>query len=226
MSRPQRNYYEILGVPQTASGQEIGSAYRSLAVKYHPDTARDEGSSGRRFKDISEAYDVLSDPDKRKRYDRMRQVTKRPPAVASPFSGADFARTTDFLSEGGWIDLVRHFFGEDLIGDVADERRRPDRTQPRIIRSQLPVTADEARTGATVAINITTQRPCSQCSRSGRRQSSVCGACQGQGSVAHRESLPIALPRGLRDGTVVRFRHEAEAAQYEIELQIQIRPFW
>src|ERR671938_1778119 len=111
----RRDYYKVLGVDKKASADEIKKAYRKLARKYHPDTNKDPGAEAR-FKEVSEAYDVLGDPEKRKAYDRGGGVF----GGAGPFAGAGGAGGADF---GSFSDILSNIFGQSGAG-------RGPRTKP------------------------------------------------------------------------------------------------
>src|SRR5213594_2595097 len=112
-----RDYYETLGVPKTATDDEIRSAFRKLARKYHPDVAKDKKTAEEKFKEINEAYEVLGDPQKRKKYDQLgpdwqQGAELRPPAGWQTGAGAKGARAYEFHFEGaGFSDFSENLFG-------------------------------------------------------------------------------------------------------------------
>ena len=154
-----KNYYETLGVEKNATEKEIRSAYRRLARKHHPDVNHGDSSAEARFKEINEAYQVLSDADSRKKYDRFGenwrhadQMRGGPGAGASPFTFFTNARTRDggspgfstFTDVGGFGDLGSLFEG---FADVRGSPRRE--AAPRRLEVPVTVTLEEAYTGAT-----------------------------------------------------------------------------
>src|SRR2546430_8664154 len=129
----ERNYYQVLGVPETATRDEIKKAFRRLAKQYHPDRNPNKPQAAERFKEISEAHDVLSDPEKRRKYDQLRRYgafagADRSGAGRRPGSGGsgDFSGSADFdLSDlsgfGGLGDLFSSIFGRRGRGDEMEE---------------------------------------------------------------------------------------------------------
>jgi len=175
--RAQRDYYEILGVPRDASAEEIKRAYRRLARECHPDVNPGDAEAESRFKEIAGAYEVLSDPEKRARYDRFGQVGGR--------GGFD-----DF-GFGGLTDLFESFFGGVERGArVQVEERGAD------LQYDVEVTLTEACTGVQRPINISRMRPCSACEGSGSKPGSrpaTCPACRGAGEIRHTSSSVFGM---------------------------------
>src|ERR1700748_2625123 len=128
-----RDYYETLGVPRTASEDEIRSAFRKLARKYHPDVAKDKKAAEEKFKEINEAYEVLSDPEKRKKYDELganwdQQHAPPPPGGGYGYAGPGADAGQDFHFEGtGFSDFFEQFFGgrADFGGGMRGGAHRP-----------------------------------------------------------------------------------------------------
>lgn len=226
----RENYYRILGVPRLATDQEIGSAYRALAIKYHPDTSHGEFNAGAKFRRIAEAYEVLSDPEKRRCYDRQLQVpmTRTAPTIADSGLARHYVshRPFDRTNLADFIDAMLYSFmsgsepGVNLTPSIVESPQQR-------IRADLPVTPEEARYGATVPLVLTIRQKCPLCSGSGRRGIETCVQCEGNCVVAQRESVSVTLPRGTRDGSVLTYRGSSGHSNfYSIELQIQIRPWW
>ena len=149
---PPRDYYEVLGVPRNASEQEIKSAYRKLALKHHPDRNPGDRQAEERFKEAAEAYGVLGDPDKRRRYDAYGH------AGVSGAAGAGFDPTifADFS------DILGDFFG---FGDAFGRRRGPRRGGD--LRYNLEISFEEAAFGTETQLRIPRAETCSSCSGSG-----------------------------------------------------------
>jgi molecular chaperone DnaJ len=227
MSQPLRDdYYRILGVPRSATAQEIGSAYRALAIKYHPDTSHGELNAGAKFKRTAEAYEVLSDPEKRRRYDRQLQAPMT--RTAPIFADCGLAVHNVARRPFDWINIA-DFMHAVMCSNEPDVQLMPSivESPQTLIRADLPVTPEEARYGATVPLVLTIRQECPLCSGSGRGCIESCAQCDGNGVVAQRQSLSVTLPRGTREGSVLMYRGSSGlSSPYNVELQIQIRPWW
>lgn len=235
----KRDYYEVLGVTRDASEQELKSAYRRLAMQYHPDrNPHDKAESEEKFKEITEAYGVLADSQKRAAYDRYGHAVIGGTGGYQPdFSSAIF---TDFE------DLVGDFFGfGDLFGRGRTRRARPRRGAD--LRYDLEISFEEAFTGLDTKIKIPRTETCPGCAGRGARRKSVCPACRGRGRVGFQQGfftvtrtcpdchgageviteacpecrgegrirqekvLSIKIPAGVDDGTRLRVGGEGEA---------------
>ncbi|MFQ5928255.1 MAG: molecular chaperone DnaJ [Acidobacteriota bacterium] len=179
----KRDYYEVLGVDRNAGQQKIKSAYRRLAVKYHPDKNAGNKQAEEKFKEAAEAYTVLSDREKRARYDRFGHAGVSP--GVGGFEGFDPDIFADFS------DILGDFFG---FGDFfGGSRRRPD--QPRRgadLRYDLKINFEEAVFGVKTKIKIPRQENCKSCDGSGadRRQGlAMCPSCNGRGSVRYQQGF-------------------------------------
>jgi molecular chaperone DnaJ len=231
-----RDYYEVLGVPRNASEQEIKSAYRKLALKYHPDRNAGDKQAEERFKEAAEAYGILGDGEKRRRYDTYGH------AGVSGAAGAGFDPTifADFS------DILGDFFG---FGDVfgGSRRRGPRRGQD--LRYNLEISFEEAAFGTETQIRIprseacstcggsgaapgtkpatcptcrgsgqvvfqqgffSVARTCSHCRGAGRIVAEPCRACGGDGQLAVERTLQLKIPAGVDTGSQLRIAGEGE----------------
>ncbi len=171
----KRDYYEILGVSKDASADEIKKTYRKLALQYHPDRNKDAGAE-EKFKEISEAYAVLSDPDKRSQYDRFGHA-----GIDGQYSAEDIFRGADF---GGFGDIFDMFFGGGRRGPRGP-RRGSD------LQYDLYVTFEEAAFGIRKDIDIPRTENCSACSGTGAKEGTSpkrCPTCGGSGQVRSTHS--------------------------------------
>jgi len=184
MGAANGDYYEILGVPREADLDAIKSAYRKAALKYHPDRNQGDKISEERFKQAAEAYAVLSDPEKRSRYDRygVEGVRTGPGGVGfDPSSFVDFA------------DILGDFFGFGFGGGNVRGRRR----QGEDLRADVRLTFEKAAFGAEVSVPVSRQETCEACSGRGGRGGGgavTCAACRGQGQIHVRQGF-FALSR-------------------------------
>lgn len=198
----KRDYYEILGVTKTSDGEEIKRSYRRLAMKYHPDRANgDKAEAEVRFKECSEAYEVLSDPEKRRRYD---QFGHQGVSGQHDFSHMD---VSDIFSM--FDDIFGGAFGG--VGGRGGARvRQPTRGYD--LETRVELTLNEVATGAEKTIEFEKQDACETCGGSGAKPGSspsVCVQCGGQGRVAQQGfggmfRMVVACPNCRGRGTVVR----------------------
>lgn len=178
----RRDYYDILGVARDASTKDIKAAYRRLAVQYHPDRNPDNPDAEERFKEASEAYAVLSDADKRSRYDRFGHQG----LGAEPFTGFDPSAFGDFA------DILGDLFG---FGDLFGTRRRGGGQRPRRghdLQYTLKLSLEEAATGVERSIRVPRYESCERCSGSGSEPGTTpesCNTCHGAGQVAFRRGF-------------------------------------
>ena len=204
-----KNYYDILGVSRDASEREIKQAYRKLARKYHPDVNPGDKSAEAKFKQINEAYEVLSDKEKRRKYDQFGDQWQ----YADQFAQAARQQTPfSDSSQGGGTKF--HFAGDDLGGLFDDLLQgfgsRTSRRQARPRRSQdiehpVEVTLEEAYHGTARTLSLGVEEPCSACQGTGRIQKLPCSACRGSGVVARLKRIEVKIPPGVDDGSRVRF---------------------
>src|SRR5581483_3327312 len=165
----KRDYYETLGVPRSANQEDIKRAFRKLAMQYHPDRNKDNGAEAR-FKEIGEAYEVLSDPEKRQAYDRFGHSGLQGFEFGRPFEGFDF---------GGFGDIFDAFFG-----GAAGGGRQPHRGNDHKVTVQLEF--EEAAFGAEKEVEIQRSEVCSRCGGAGAEpgsQRTKCPTCGGSGEV-------------------------------------------
>ncbi len=231
----KRDYYEVLGVSRNSTPDEIKKAFRQLALQYHPDRNSSDASAEERFKELNEAYSVLSDPDKRAQFDRFGH--------AGP-GGQGFGGFEDFQGMGV-EDIINDFFGGIFGGGGGGGPRRGSD-----LRYNLSVTFEEAVFGAEKEIvvprmagcgdcggtgarkgsrpekcgacngrgQVTMQqgffsirRTCSRCGGSGQVIKEPCGTCSGSGQVRESRTLKVKVPPGVESGTRLKLRGEGEA---------------
>jgi molecular chaperone DnaJ len=180
----KRDYYEVLGVGREAGDQEVKSAYRELAKRYHPDRNPDDPSAEEKFKEASEAYSVLSDGQKRAAYDRFGHAGLQGAAGPSynPEAFQDFS------------DILGDFFGfGDLFGGQAGGGRRRSRAQRgEDVRYDLEITFDDAMFGMGAEIQVPRMERCERCQGGGSEPGSgptTCPTCHGRGEVLYQQSF-------------------------------------
>jgi molecular chaperone DnaJ len=185
------DYYKILGVGKNASEEEIKKAYRKLARKYHPDTNQGDKKAEERFKEISQAHDVLSDPEKRKAYDRGGFLGG---FAQGPGGGFDPGAFT-----GGFSDILSNLFGGGAGGGAAGGRGGAGgaraRTRPqrgRDLETEVSLTFEQAVNGAQVPLAVPTSAPCPTCHGTGAKPGTsprVCPVCNGRGLESQSQGI-------------------------------------
>ncbi len=236
----KRDYYDVLGVTKNASPQELKSAYRKLAVKYHPDKNPGDKAAEDKFKEASEAYGVLSDKSKKENYDSFGHAAFENGAGGrggfGGFSGADFS------------DIFEDFFGDFGGGSRRNSRKNNNRGSD--LRYDLTISLEEAYTGKKQNIQFSTtekcntckgngskpgynpdrctycggngrvrsnqgfftvQQTCPQCAGSGEEITNPCNDCNGQGNKQSSKKISVTIPKGVDDGTRIRLAGKGEA---------------
>jgi molecular chaperone DnaJ len=206
-----KDYYSVLGVSRNASEREIKQAYRKLARQYHPDVNAGDKSAEAKFKRINEAYEVLSDKEKRRKYDQFGDQWQ----YADQFAQARRQQTPfwNFSQAGGQsfrfeeADLGS-LFGDLFGGGIRRRQVRPRRGKD--IKYPVEVTLEEAYHGTKRAIALQTEQPCSDCKGTGLIQNLPCSVCRGSGVVSGVKRLEVKIPSGVRDGSRVRIAGKGE----------------
>ena len=180
----KRDYYEVLSVSRTATEQEIKSAYRRLAVKYHPDKNPNDVTAEEKFKEAAEAYSVLSDPEQRRRYDRFGHAGVSSSAGAGNWGAPGF---------GGIEDILGDLFGfGDVFGGGRGGTRRSTAQRGADLRYDLEISLEEAAKGMTAQLRIPRLETCETCSGSGAKagtQPENCSTCNGTGQVRYQQGF-------------------------------------
>lgn len=176
MPASKRDYYEVLGVNKTADSNEIKKAYRALAIKYHPDKNPGNSAAEEKFKEATEAYGILSNPEKRARYDQFGH---------SAFTGADFGWSSGFTD---FSDLFSDTFGDifETFFGGGGRRGRTYAQKGADLRYDLTITFEESAFGVEKTIDFNRNEQCSKCNGTGSEKSSdiiVCPVCGGAGQV-------------------------------------------
>ena len=180
----KRDYYEVLEVSQTATDQEIKSAYRRLAVKYHPDKNPNDASAEEKFKEAAEAYSVLQDGEQRRRYDRFGHAGVSSSAGAGNWGAPGF---------GGIEDILGDLFGfGDVFGGARSGSRRTAAQRGADLRYDLEISLEDAANGMTAQLRIPRLEGCETCKGSGAAsgtQPETCQNCAGTGQVRYQQGF-------------------------------------
>ncbi len=192
MAEQKRDYYEVLGVDKNADEAAIKKAYRALAKKYHPDVNPGDAEAEKKFKEASEAYAVLSDPDKKRRYDQFGH---------SAFEGgADGAGGFDF-SGADFSDIFGDIFGDFFGGGRRSGARSNGPMKGANIRTSVRITFDEAVFGCSKEIDLTVKETCKTCNGSGAKPGTTpetCGKCGGKGQVVFTQQSFFGTVRNVQ----------------------------
>jgi len=204
----KRDYYEVLGLSKGASEADVKSSYRKLALKYHPDRNQGDKEAEESFKEASEAYEVLSDADKRARYDQYGHA-----GLEGTFGGGGFT-WSDFSHAGDFEDIFGDVFGSFFGGGRTLRRQQAGPPRGRDLRITLELTLEEVATGVDKKITLNRLQRCEVCDGSGAEQGSkpeACGTCGGVGQVQQvsrsifGQSVTVtACPACEGVGTVIR----------------------
>lgn len=232
------DFYETLGVARGADDKELKSAFRKLAMQFHPDRNPGDEACEHRFKEINEAYECLKDPQKRAAYDRFGHAA---------FENGGGGGGQGFGGGGGFADIF-----DDIFGEMMGRQRRSSggRERGADLRYNMEITLEEAYAGKTAQIHVPASVSCDECSGSGAKPGTQpvtcamcsgsgrvraaqgffsieracpqcqgrgqtipdpCGKCAGQGRVTEERSLSVNIPAGIEDGTRIRLAGEGEA---------------
>ena len=203
-----RDYYETLGVPRSASQDEIKSAFRKRARKLHPDVNPGDKLAEDRFKELNEANEVLSDPKKRRYYDELGADWKAGMDFTPPAAGAE-----DFSASNG--EARERPRSEDRYGPSSDffeamyGRRREGagfefRARGSDIESEISIPLEEAHRGTRRAVRIPVEELCPECGGTGIKDGKTCPVCHGSGTQTRMESFTVNIPKGVQDDSVIR----------------------
>ncbi|MFQ6005652.1 MAG: molecular chaperone DnaJ [Woeseia sp.] len=249
----KRDYYEILGVTKNASADDIKKSYRRLAMKHHPDRNKDDSDAERKFKEAKEAYEILSDSDKRAAYDRFGHDGLRGGPAGGGFSAEGFG------------DIFGDVFG-DIFG--GGRRRRTQVFRGADLGYELRLDLEQAVSGDSITIEVPTQVSCEACGGNGAEKgtdpvtcmtcggsgqvrmqqgffsiqqtcpackgagtviTNPCGTCHGRGRVSKTKILSVKVPDGVEDGDRIRLTGEGEAGRNggppgDLYVEIRVNP--
>jgi len=218
-----KDYYEVLGVSRVATDDEIKKAFRKLAREYHPDVAKNKKQAEEKFKDINEAYEVLSDPAKRKKYDQLGPNWKqgadfRPPPGWEHFQGGGGGgpggrENYEFRFGGtGFSDFFEQLFGAAGRRGRGFAPTEEDYTERgRDVEGDIMVTLSEAVSGSVRSVSLQRHVPCEHCGGTGMRAKHVCNVCGGSGQVTKAETYQVRIPPGVSEGQRLRIAGRGEA---------------
>ena len=247
-----KDYYNTLGVKRGASEKEIKSAFRKLARKHHPDVNPGDRESEARFKEISEAYEVLSDAEKRKKYDQFGSEWERYQQSSGGPGGFDFSKYSqsygapgggatfegfDAAGADGFSDFFEMLFGRAARGGSGGAgggyySGGRTRTTPRIgddYEEQIEVTLEEAFSGTPRILQLDVPETCPTCGGRGISGNRMCSACNGTGIQRRTRRLEVKIPAGVHSGSRVRVSGEGGpgtggAGKGDLYLRVSVLP--
>jgi len=215
-----QDYYKVLGVERDADESAIKKAYRKLALKWHPDHHQGEGreDAEARFKQVSEAYEVLSDEEKRKKYDRFGENWEQgqefePGPGQSTMTPEEFEAM--FGKSAGFSDFFQGMFGGQFRQDFGGSTQRHPRYHYRgaDVRADLRLTVSAAIAGGKRSFEVPARVSCPRCGGTGFLGEHVCPTCGGVGQVQKHRTIDLSLPTSVRDGMVLRLRGLGEPGE-------------
>ena len=244
MATKIKDYYDVLGVKRGASDNEIKQAYRKLARKFHPDLNPGDKVAEEKFKELQEAYDVLSDPENRKLYDQYgenwravkagagapppgwegaQRSARRAGPSAGGFDFGDFDFGS-FRSQGaGGFDIFEEMFG----GAGRGRGRRSGRGAD--IEAELELSLEEAHRGGRRTLEMQMAEPCPTCGGTGLQDGKPCETCRGSGQVLKPKTIEVNIPPGVRDGSTIRLAGQGVTGSNgsepgDLYLRVRLRP--
>jgi molecular chaperone DnaJ len=240
-SERKRDYYEVLGVTRSANDEELKKAYRRLAIQFHPDRNPGDKQAEEKFKELNEAYQILSEPERRAQYDRFGHAAFQGPQGPGGFGGFDFTQGFeevfsdifgDFFGTGRGRSRSRSRRGDDLRYDLEVEFEEAAHGSEKTVKFQRLTLCESCNgsrarggsEGARTCPNcrgtgqVRTQQgffsistTCGQCRGEGTIIADPCPKCQGQGRVRKPVSLSVKIPPGVDNGSRLKLRNEGEA---------------
>jgi len=202
MAGGYKDYYAVLGVKKESSLEELKQAYRRLAKQHHPDLQpeKDKAAASERFKELNEAYEVLSNPEKRAKYDRLGADWDREPPPERETPRPNRGRSAGAEQAGGFEGFSDFF--ENLYGGAGGPGRgarseRGGRGQD--VEAEMPLSLEEAVRGGEKKISLDVPTLCPACGGTGRKGRGFCPECGGVGELSRPKSITARLPQGAGD---------------------------
>ena len=215
-----QDYYEVLGVQRDADADAIKKAYRRLALEWHPDRHPEDkrDAAEAKFKQVSEAYEVLSDTEKRAKYDRFGKDWEHgqdfePGPGQRSMTREEFEQA--FGGSGGFSDFFQEVFGGEFRQGFQGGAKRHPRYQYRgaDVRAEMHLSISDALAGGKHSFVVPARVSCPRCGGTGFLEEHVCPACAGVGQVHKQETVELQIPADVRDGMKLRLKHLGEPGE-------------
>jgi len=227
-----KDYYKILGVSKEATADDIKKAFRKLARKYHPDVNPGDKKAEEKFKEINEAYEVLSDADKRKKYDTLGPNWQE--QFGPQFNRRAYTYRNSplvFDTSSGFSDFFEALFGRSNPAGMGNSRNQ-ESLRRRVgdnIEQPVEVTVQEAYIGGSRTFNIQSTEVCTACRGTGELNARVCATCSGQGTLTNIKRIQVKIPAGVDAGSKIRVAGEGQPGmgggpRGDLYLVMSVRP--
>jgi curved DNA-binding protein len=236
-----KDYYEVLGVKRDATDEQIRQAYRKLARKHHPDVNPGDKAAEEKFKQINEANEVLSDPEKRKRYDLLGANWKDGAEFTPPPGwgrvNVEYEDLGNIFGGGGgaFSDFFETLFGggRPAAGQGEHQRRRGG-SRPRPAKGQdaeaeMEISLEDAHRGVRQRITLQGTRACPTCNGTGTSSGVVCSTCRGAGQVLNPKTIDVNIPPGAREGSVIKVAKQGQGGSGgtdpgDLYIKLKVKP--
>jgi DnaJ-class molecular chaperone len=211
-----KDYYVVLGVPKNAAEKDIKSAYRKLAKKWHPDANADDAQQAEeKFKEIQEAYEVLGDPEKRRKYDVLGSDWQQAAQQAEQqrrYRTTQHQTFDDFGGAGGasgFSDFFDAFFSG--VGRRSTQQSNPFSARGQDLETTIELTLRDSYDGGKKSVSLQLEDACARCRGTGTLNGSLCPTCHGTGTTLTTKKFEVTIPRGIGDGQRIRLSGQGGA---------------
>jgi len=229
-----KDYYEVLGVKRDATDEQIRQAYRKLARKHHPDVNPGDRVAEDKFKEINEANEVLSDPEKRRRYDQLGPNWKNGAEFTPPPGwgrvNVQFDDLGSIFGGGGFSEFFETLFGGTKTAGQTEQRRRGTRTKTgrgQDAEAEMEISLEDAHRGGRHRITLQGSRPCATCGGTGTVSGVVCVTCRGAGQTLSPKTIDVNIPPAAREGSVIKVGRQGQPGGTEpgdLFIKLKIKP--
>jgi curved DNA-binding protein len=222
MSPKYKDYYSVLGISKTATQGEVKSAFRKLALKYHPDKNKGNKVAESKFKEINEANNVLSDTQNRKMYDQLGPNWQDGQNFRPPGGGRSRRprrqQHQDFGQGGDFSDFFKSIFGSNegnqdsgFSSSYSPQGFGQNRMQSNLdMEAELDLSLEDLISGGQKVLNFNYKNPCSVCAGQGQTRNGICPTCRGSGETIAEKRIQVKIPKGIRDNSKMRLKDQGK----------------